>query len=572
MTQPALRLQGISKQFWVAHEKPALIRELVPRFLHPVRREVVWALRDVTLELPAGVALGVVGPNGSGKTTLLSVLAGITRPTNGTMHVHGSVAPLLTLGSGFHPELTGLENVFLNGSLLGMTTRQIRQRLDAIVEFSQLHRFIDAPLQTYSSGMQLRLGFSIAIHAGCDILVIDEVMLVGDLAFQARCLEQLLAFKRAGKTLVIAAQEASALRPLVDRALLLDQGRIIADGTVDHVRERYSVLAQRLASVHEPLSSIAQLAIQEQVDRHDPSDVRQGWGEQYGRAEVQVEAVRLLDGEGRAVSAVESMAAMTVLVRFTTGDALIDPHIGVAIFREDGTYCYGPNTRMAGLQFHRLEPGMYECRMHLETVSLLAGAYRLSVAVWDAMERAPYVYHIAGYPFVVLGPRTDGVVVLEHLWRQMRNVDGSGSPSLRAEGPRGAQEWFRMFEPLTFTAMLPSPAASGLLTLRAECRGPHDQLWWVSRWSPHPHVPSSAEEPQCHQLVFPCLSLLTGRYHWAIGWESGDGTRVPQMSASCTVDVIADRLDHGIVYLPHHWEVIACQNQPQPKRLSRSLV
>lgn len=553
----AIRLQRVSKQFWVSHEKPALVRELMPRLVHPLRTEPFWALREIDLEVAPGTACGLIGPNGSGKTTLLSVIAGITQPTTGAVHVAGKVGALLSLGSGFHPELTGLENVFLNGTLLGMTTQELRRKLESIVAFSQLNGFLDAPLQTYSEGMKLRLGFAIAIHAECDVLVVDEVVQVGDVAFQARCLDALRAFKRAGKTLVLAAQSAAALQPLVDRALLVDQGRVIADGTVDHVRRRYAVLAQRLASVHEALSVAARSAIQEQVDRHDPTHAQRGWGERRGGTEVRVEAVRLLDHEGREVRAVDSGAAMTVAIRLSVREALSDPHIGVAIFREDGTYCYGPNTRMDGLQFHRLEMGVYDCRLSLEAVTLSAGAYRLSVAVWDAAESSPYVYHIAGYSFVIRGPHAEGVLVLNHLWRQVKHRGGGDAPSLSVEGPGGAQQWFRTFEPLTLTAIVPSSPTSGTPMLRAECRGPHSQLWWVGSWSPQRdgHGPGEA---WCYQLQIPRLSLLTGRYEWVVGWAAGEGACSPQMSATRAIDVIADRLDHGVAHLPHRWELRWC--------------
>lgn len=548
-------LRGVSKSFWVSHQKPAFIRELLPRLVQPLRRECFWALRDVDVTVSAGQILGILGPNGSGKTTVLSLIAGITRPTMGTVRVQGRVAPLLSLGSGFHPELTGLENIFLNGTLLGMTTRQIRRKLEAIAAFSQLDGFLDAPLQTYSAGMKLRLGFAIAMHAPFDILVVDELISVGDAAFQAQCLEQLLALTREGKTLILAAHGTEVLRPLADRALLLHRGRVMAEGTLDHVQERYAALTQWLAPVQEPLAPVARLSLHEQLERHNPAVVRQGWPREQGTGEARIEDVQIIDQTGRAVSAVASGAAVTVAVRFTAIRPLADSHIGVAIFRDDGTYCYGPNTRMDGQQFQMLACGVYECRLHIEALRLTPGCYRLSIAVWDLMEQAPYAYQSGRYSLEVTGATTFGVVVLEHGWHHLSAHTQIHAPHLRVEGPRGQQAWFRTFEPLTLTVVLP-PAHATAPMLRAECRGPHDELWWVSRWSPPAQPATAPKALPCYQLSFAHLPLLTGRYRWSIGWETADGAG-HDVSATCTIEVMADRLDHGIRHLPHRWELIA---------------
>ena len=563
----SIRLRGVSKQFRVSHEKPALARELLPRLIHPLRVERHWALRDIDLEIEPGSSVGVIGPNGSGKTTLLSVIAGITQPTTGTVRVGGNVATLLSLGSGFHPELTGLENIFLNGTLLGMTTREIRKKLDAIVAFSQLDGFLDAPLQTYSAGMQLRLGFAVAVHTEFDVLVIDEVMSVGDAAFQAQCLNKLLAFTRAGKTLLMAAQSGEAFRALVDRALLLHQGRIIADGSVDHVQERYAVLTHWLAPVHEPLSYMARMFLQEQVERHNPSRVQREWGQRHGTGEAIIKEVLFIDREGHMVDGVNSGDPLTVALRFTAISPLVDSHIGVAIFRDDGSYCYGPNTRMDGLQFQTLEPGPYECRWHIQAMSLTPGSYRLSVAVWDPLEQAPHAIHAGRYPLEVRGATVLGLIMLDHVWHCHVPADtGTDANSLQllVEGPHGRQAWYRTFEPLTLTMTLPAPREPEALTLRAECRGPRDELWWVSRWSPPPHAPSSSDQLERYQLSFPRLPLLTGWYRWSIGWETADGARRADVRTTCTVEVIADRLDHGIIRLPHHWELVSCHAESLP--------
>jgi len=240
----AIRLRGVSKRFWISHEKPALARRLLPGLLGPRQVREHWALRDITLELDSGTSLGVMGPNGSGKTTLLSLMAGITQPTTGAVSVRGRVATLLSLGGGFHPELTGRENLFLNGAVLGLGMREMRRKFDAIVAFSELDAFMDAPLYTYSAGMQLRLGFAIAIHTDADVLLIDEMLAVGDLAFQQRCLTQLQRFRQQGRLLVVVSQTMELHEQLCDRVVLLEGGRLIADGAPQTVVACYRQLSQ----------------------------------------------------------------------------------------------------------------------------------------------------------------------------------------------------------------------------------------------------------------------------------------------------------------------------------------
>jgi len=554
-----VRLRQASKVFVVSHEKPALVRAVMPRVLRPAGLGRHWALRDVTLELEAGSSLGVIGPNGAGKTTLLSLIAGVTPPTTGTVEARGAIVSLLTLGSGFHPELTGIENVFLNGSILGMRTREIQRKLDAIIAFSQLDGFIDARLQTYSAGMQLRLGFAIAIHTDCDVLVIDEVMAVGDQAFQAKCLERLQALKRAGKTLILATHSREILQVLTDRVILLHRGRLIADGTADHVFERYAVVNQWLAPTQDPLSETGREAVQAQVDRHAasaPWDAREPrWGSEHGA----IEEVRLLDAAGRTIEDVVSGAALTVAIRVAIRRPLPDPHIGIAIFRDDGTYCYGPNTRMDGLQFRVLESGTYECHLGFDALQLTPGRYHLSIAIWDTLERSPYAFHLTASSLRITGAPVPGVIVLSHMWRHLPAVTGGTRiPSLTVEGPQARQSWFRAFEPLTFTVRLPPPRAHHP-RLVAECRGPRGALWWTSRWS----VPTAAapgEPQQPYQLHIPHVSLLTGRYEWSFGWEAtGGSSPVPEVPLTHTLEVVADHGDHGIVYLPHRWQVRRCQ-------------
>jgi len=233
-----LRLQSVSKSY---SRKPSrqFLRSFVSARLKPPPQEPFYALRDITLELGDGDCLGVVGANGAGKSTLLSVMAGLSWPEKGKVEVHGRLAALLELGSGFHPDLTGAENVRLNAALLGLSRRQVKEKFGEIVEFSGIGEFIDEPLRTYSVGMTLRLAFSVSMAVEPDILLIDEVLAVGDRAFQAKCVERILQLKRAGRILVCASHDMDVLRKLSTRAIWLEHGRIARQGPAEGVISAY---------------------------------------------------------------------------------------------------------------------------------------------------------------------------------------------------------------------------------------------------------------------------------------------------------------------------------------------
>ncbi|HEY7791435.1 MAG TPA: ABC transporter ATP-binding protein, partial [Vicinamibacterales bacterium] len=220
--------------------KSALLSRSVISGLKP--DETFPALHDVSFTVPKGITYGIVGRNGSGKSTMLKLLAGITKPTSGTVHVNGRVSALIELGAGFHPEISGRENVFINGIMLGLSKREITRRFDEIVEFAELEDFIDAPVKTYSSGMYMRLGFAVAIHVNPDVLLIDEVLAVGDASFQQKCFDEFRKLKAAGKTIVFVTHDMSSVQRFCDRAMLLDKGRMIELGEPSFIAKRYNEL------------------------------------------------------------------------------------------------------------------------------------------------------------------------------------------------------------------------------------------------------------------------------------------------------------------------------------------
>jgi lipopolysaccharide transport system ATP-binding protein len=238
---PIIEVNDVSRRFVLFHERPQTFQELFVRTMqrNMARREEFWALRNVNLDVYPGDSVGIVGRNGSGKSTLLKMITGLMPPSSGSIAVYGSIAALLEVGAGFHPDLSGRENIYLNGAFLGHSKRQLSQIVPEIVAFSELEHFIDVPVKHYSSGMYMRLGFSIAIHVDPDILITDEVFSVGDDSFRAKCEERITDFRRRGKTMLFVSHALSQVLAMCDRAIWLDQGRVMAAGSVEHVARAY---------------------------------------------------------------------------------------------------------------------------------------------------------------------------------------------------------------------------------------------------------------------------------------------------------------------------------------------
>jgi ABC-type polysaccharide/polyol phosphate transport system ATPase subunit len=243
--EPVIRLVDAGKRYTKYEDQPMLLTSIL--HLHPrTRRSALWALRGCNITVGPGECVGVLGLNGSGKSTLLQMLAGVTAPSEGSVLVRGRVAPLVQVGVGFHPELTGRENVYVNGTILGLTHAEINERFDEILDFAELAEFIDTPVKFYSSGMYVRLGFSVAIHAEPDVLLVDEVLAVGDLPFQMKCFERMQSIRATGTTMVVVSHNIHAVRRLCDRALVLNRGRVRFEGPIaDAVNNYYELIGKR---------------------------------------------------------------------------------------------------------------------------------------------------------------------------------------------------------------------------------------------------------------------------------------------------------------------------------------
>jgi ABC-type polysaccharide/polyol phosphate transport system ATPase subunit len=370
VVEPAVEVRGLSKRFFVHHDRSAGGGPLARLLRRGRSVEEFWALRDVSFCVAPGSAFGIVGENGSGKSTLLKLVAGLLRPTHGRLAVRGRLVGLLELGTGFHPDLTGRENIFLNASLLGLGRRETERRLDAIVDLAGIDRFVDTPLKHYSSGMQVRLGFAVAMHTDPDVLVTDEVLAVGDEAFQRQCFERIEALLRRGTTVLFVSHSLELVRRLCAEAVWLDRGEAKASGPSAAVVDAY--LAYADARDRERRSSA--------LPGEPPPD-----GKPVGHAcadEVEITAVELLDGLGRPSSIFETDGPMCVRVRYVARRPIERAAFRVTIHHGDHLELGGIDTRTSGHPIGRLDgPGCVDCR--IKALPLLRGSYAVSVGIYD---------------------------------------------------------------------------------------------------------------------------------------------------------------------------------------------
>ncbi len=398
MTNPIV-VRNLGKRFRRRQaERPGTLKEALFRgFRRVMLSEAFWALRDVSFSVARGGMLGVIGPNGAGKSTLLRLVGGVGRPDEGEIETHGRIGALLSLGAGFHPDLTGRENAWVNGIISGMTRGEVRQRFDSIVAFAELEEFIDQPLRTYSTGMQMRLGFAVAVHTDPEILLIDEVLAVGDLAFQRKCLERILQLKAGGCAILLVSHDTDAVRQICDEALWLRHGEIAARGPSDAVVSQYISEAAHESRRRTPTG---QPAI-----RSPSGATLELQRNRFGTQEMQIVAVRLLDGAGLPATELESGEPLRVEMDYIAPQRIRAPVFGVAISREDGAICFETSSETATLQPLHVE-GAGRASLNLERLDLVGGRYYVDVGVYQCEWAYAYDYHWHVYPLAFRGPRS----------------------------------------------------------------------------------------------------------------------------------------------------------------------
>lgn len=352
----AVVVDELAKRFRIYHDRNQSLKAAAMRGRR-ARYEEFWALDGVSFDVPVGTTFGLIGTNGSGKSTLLKCMAKILRPDRGAITTVGKLSALLELGAGFHPELSGRDNVFLNGAILGMSSKEIQRRFDDIVGFAGLERFIDSPVKNYSSGMYVRLGFSVAINVDPDVLLVDEVLAVGDEEFQRRCAEKFADLRNQGKTIVVVSHALGALQQMCDEAAWLDNGSLRKVGPAVDVVDAY-------------LSSL-------QINQTGaPGETRSGTGE------IRVEKVELVGADGAPTSTPRTGDVVTIRCHYTAAEAVRRPVFGIAVHTMDGSLLTGPNIKDAGLVPDLIDgPGVFE--VHIPRLMLLPGTYDLATGVAD---------------------------------------------------------------------------------------------------------------------------------------------------------------------------------------------
>lgn len=405
---PAIVVENVRKRFRIYHERNDSLKVTLMRGRR-AKYEEFWAVDDVSFEVYPGETFGIIGENGSGKSTLLKCMARILRPDAGRVAVTGKLSALLELGAGFHPELSGRENVYLNGSILGLSKKELSAKFDEIVTFAGLERFIDTPVKNYSSGMYVRLGFSVAINVDPDVLLVDEVLAVGDETFQRRCAEKFAEMQAAGKTIVIVSHAMGSVRAMCERLAWMNQGQLQMVGDARDVIDRY------LGNVH--------------LERLHDTDSQ---GTRWGNGDAVIEAIEMIDAIDRPVARVRTGEQVIVRIHYKVmGRPLEKPVLGFAVHRIDGVHVTGVNIREYGIVPDQLSGSGYFDYV-IERLPLLPGTYDISAAIQDNTYATTYDWWSNGFRFEVdLGVvwETEGVLSFLGHWEHPAAGVISGSRS-----------------------------------------------------------------------------------------------------------------------------------------------
>ncbi len=386
----AIEAENLGKAYKVQGMAPPTLLGTCMRLINRKPWERFWALRDVDIKIPKGTTVGVIGPNGSGKSSMLGLIAGTITPTTGNVRTQGRISSLLELGAGFHPDLTGRENVFLNAAILGIPREFVRKRFDHIVDFAGLREFIDMPVKHYSSGMYVRLGFSVALEMNPDILLVDEVLAVGDMAFQMQCLDRIRQFQKQGKTLVFVTHALETVEQFCDEVMLIHDGKLIMQGAPSDVIFNY---------LKSYMVRIGMLNVEE-----------------HGTRDVEMLDATFLDEMGNETATFESGGVMTVEIRYKAYKRIEKPVFGFNIKTGNGFYVFGSNTQMEKVPIDSIE-GEGTMRLRIDPLTLKKGNFFLSLSIHSWDHSVQYHRREDWHPFAVKDlSETPGLMRLNHTW------------------------------------------------------------------------------------------------------------------------------------------------------------
>lgn len=418
----AIEFHNVSKSFRIDRDRPRTFQELFIQLFQRSRREanIFWALRDVSFTIERGSSVGLIGTNGAGKSTTLKLISRIIQPSSGTIAVRGRVTALLELGAGFHPELSGRDNIYLNGAVMGLTRKEINDKFDRIVEFAELEDFIDVPLKDYSSGMQARLGFSTAIHFDPEIVLLDEVLSVGDQAFQQKCVERIRRLRRKKVTMLFVSHSIETVMSTCNKAIWLDHGRLRMAGdavSVCNAYHEYSLIKAAEAQARDAIDN-ADVSQNVHLDENPIDGLNQEG--RLGSGEARITKVEFLDAAGRPGRLTRTHAKLTVRLHYRARRRLEHMLFGIAFFHvQTGARLAGPNNVFGNYVIDEIDgDGYVDYTIH--DLPFLPGDYEVDVAIYNESDTHRYDYWSRCARFTVLPGGSNeryGFIALEGEWR-----------------------------------------------------------------------------------------------------------------------------------------------------------
>ena len=417
----AIEVRDVRKKFKVYYDKGSQLKERI-LFRKRNRYEERWVLNGISFDVKKGEAIGLIGHNGCGKSTTLKLLTRIMYPDSGTIQMRGRVSSLIELGAGFHPDMSGRENIYTNASIFGLTKKEIDERMDDIIEFSEMEPYLDNPVRTYSSGMYMRLAFSVAINVNADILLIDEILAVGDINFQAKCFNKLREIKAEGTTIVIVSHSLGQIEQICDRTIWIHDGKIKAEGKPRDIHPQYmDFMGQKRQEISEKETMRQEEKTGKKAGerKEDSPEEKKRWGNGYAR----IQRINMLDEKGKRQKTFVTGSKIVIEMDYKVNQTVKNAVFGIGIFTKDGKQCYGTNTRIDQLaEFDLTKDGT----MHitLDKVNLLPGVYLLDVAIESDVGN-PVDYFREAYTFEMYSAIGDvGMVRLDHQWDIRGETEG----------------------------------------------------------------------------------------------------------------------------------------------------
>ncbi|KEZ15294.1 ABC transporter related protein [Sphingobium yanoikuyae] len=394
--QAAITVQDLGKTYRSRDRgRPSSLKGRILSGYRALKVESFWGLRHISFSIARGRAVGVVGLNGAGKSTLLRLIGGVGVADEGSIRVNGRIGALLDIGAGLTEDLTGRENIFLLGVISGMLRSEVKERFDEIVAFAELADFIEAPVRTYSTGMRMRLAFAVAVNISPDILLIDEVLAVGDQAFQNKCLRRVDQIRKSGATIFLVSHDETQIRSLCDDVILLDKGRMIAHGPLDETMALYAAsIDARIAATELPPPPPPR--------PNSGSDLLINDKNRFGTQKMVIDHVRVLDGQDRQIESIMAGEALAIALQFRGHPTDAPPVVLVGIYAADDSACFETNSQLAGIPLH-FENGIGVISLRISRLDLAPGNYRLTVGLFSPEWETVYDYHAEVYPLRIIG-------------------------------------------------------------------------------------------------------------------------------------------------------------------------